>query len=102
MTEIEVYSILKNNNNVQDHGEHEWDNSWLGCSIEDMTEELNKNNFTLIGWFNLSQIKKYTESINLDIGIVCEDEDGERFWCHYAKKWLDNNIEDYERSKKVE
>jgi len=99
MTEVEVYSILKNNTNVQDHGEHEWDNSWLVVGIEELAKELTKRNYTLIGWFYLSQPKGYIEGLDLDIGIVYE-EDGNRFWCHYAKKWLDDDIEFYEEAHK--
>ena len=72
MSEEEVYSILKNNNNVLDHGEHEWDNSWLG-GIQVIAEGITRSNYTLIGWFTLIQPKHYAEGIDLDIGIVCED-----------------------------
>lgn len=98
MTEEEVYSVLKNNTDVQDHGEHECDNSWLGCGIKDITEGVTKGNYTLLGWFPLAQAKNYTTGIDLDIGVVCEDEDGNRFWCHYAKKWLDDDLDFYEET----
>lgn len=96
MTEEEVYSILKNNSNVLDHGEHEWDNSWLGCSIHDIAEGVTRNNYTLIGWFTLTQPKHYTDGIDLDIGVVCEDSDGIRFWCHYTSRWLEDDLAIYE------
>lgn len=97
MTEFEVYSILKNNTDVQDYGEHEYDNSWLVPGVDNITEELTKRNYILIGWFYTYCPKFYTESLTLDIGIVCEDEFENRFWCHYSKKWLDEDLEEYER-----
>lgn len=95
MSEEEVYSILKNNNNVLDHGEHEWDNSWLG-GIQVIAEGITRSNYTLIGWFTLIQPKHYAEGIDLDIGIVCEDSDGVRFWCHYSSRWLKDDLATYE------
>lgn len=99
MTEQEVYSILKNNTNVEDHGEHEWDNSWLGVGIKNSAEILNERRYTLLGWFTLTQPKISLMGITLDIGVVCEDEYGERFWCHYAKEWLEDDIKTYEERK---
>lgn len=97
----EVYNILKNNNNVQEVGTHEYDNSWLISSIEELTNKLNEKEYRLIGWFPLSAPKKYADNIYLDIGIVAEEEDGYRFWCHYIKRWLEDDIEEYEEKHSV-
>lgn len=97
MTEQEVYEILKNNSNVMDYGEHEWDNSWLR-EIPVMTKRLNEYGDRLIGWFPLST-PAYCCGIKQDIGIVAERQDGTRYWCHFMSDMIESFIEEYEEER---
>lgn len=84
----EIYDILSGSEYVGDPGRHEMYNGWLGRTCQELYRNLNKENWKLIGWFYLQAIK-HGWFVDSDIGIIVEDETGERFWCHYSKESID-------------
>ena len=50
----------------------------------------------LIGWFSLPEIK-HGFFADCDIGIVIEDNNSERFWCHFKKQSIDWMVAKYDR-----
>lgn len=63
-----------------------------------MYNNLREEKLTLIGWFQLSEIKHgwFSDS---DIGIIAEDKEGNRFWCHWEKTAIDKMCERYKEQK---
>jgi hypothetical protein len=71
---------------------HEMWNGWIGCDPYEFAQNLDKYHLIILGYFKLKSLKPGTL---LDIGIVAEDEDGERFWCHYSSKWIKDWKDEY-------
>ncbi len=70
-------------------GYHEMANSWLSNDPWELACELRTRKYKLIGICTEIQPKRPLfdpDGDPLDIGICCEDADGDRFWCHY---WAD-------------
>lgn len=84
----EIYKILSGGEYLGDRGYHEMWNAWIGCSCQEMYNNLREEKLTLIGWFWLSKVKHGFFS-DCDIGIIAEDENGDRFWCHWDKDSID-------------
>lgn len=93
--------ILKNLNNrlqYDEIGYHEMWNSWLYCDIYEMADYCEKVKMMVVGYCTdiIPKIAMLSGD-TLDIGVCCEYEDGERFWCHYRssdlKELLDKNTE---------
>lgn len=74
---------------------HEMWNGWIDPDPYDMAKRLKKQEAIVIGWFQLDYPKKIGKYTNLDIGIVIEYSDGERFWCHADSTWFKNWPEYY-------
>lgn len=90
----EVYNILNSGEYVGDHGYHEMDNSWQGSSCQEIYKRLAEQHLHLLGWFWLQEIR-HGWFADYDVGMVVEDDTGERFWCHYKKQWIDDILEYY-------
>lgn len=70
-------------------GYHEMWNSWIDTDFCDMAMKCISNNIKIIGHCHLDNpLKSY--GITLDIGIIAEDDIGNRFWCHASSKWFDD------------
>lgn len=91
-----LYEILKGSEYIGDKGYHSMDNSWLASSLEELYYNLSLESFKLIGWFSLPEIKHgfFDDS---DIGIILEDSEEERFWCHFKKQSIDWMVVKYEK-----
>jgi len=81
------------NHELYDCGDayHELWNTWV-CALTpyDLLESIEKFNLTIIGYFKLAKPK-----LGLDIGVVAENQKGERFWCHAKKAWFDSWRDEY-------
>ena len=78
--------------NTDDIGQHEMWNSWISGDLIEMAQACVKNNLNIIGYFQLSEPKPLVDKIFLDIGIVAEDNNNNRFWCHASKSWFEKII----------
>ena len=96
MTEEEVILALQTEI-YGETGEHEWDNTWIAYGLKDFTEAINTHypKITLLGYFWLQEPKHWIDGLDLDIGLVCEEEYGYRFWCHFPSKFIEEMIETY-------
>lgn len=89
-----IYEILSGSEYIGDHGYHEMYNGWIGQNCQWLYKNLQEESLQLVGWFWLSEIK-HGWFDDCDIGIIAEDKDGERFWCHYSKESIDQMCEMY-------
>ena len=78
--------------NTDDIGQHEMWNSWISGDLVEMAQACVKNNLNIIGYFQLSEPKPLVDKVFLDIGIVAEDNNNNRFWCHASKSWFEEII----------
>ena len=72
-------------------GSHEMWNSWIDVDPYQMASNCLYEHITVIGFCYLRRESKFlsTDTV-LDIGVVAENEDGERFWCHANSKWFND------------
>ena len=96
--------LLQALNNVMLEGQcgyHEMWNSWLSVDPYEMAAQCMKNKITVVGYMKLSQPKfSWKDNEPYDIGICCEYEDGERFWCHAWSGLLKTLNENFESREK--
>lgn len=65
-------------------GYHEMCNSWLSSDPWELTQECVKKKITVIGHCkDIIHKTSWLTGDKLDVGICAEDEDGDRFWCHF-------------------
>lgn len=74
--------------NMEDEYRHEMWNGWVCGDYIDMTIACLENDIKVIGYFPLTWNKQIGHFTTLDIGVVAEEADGERFWCHASSKWF--------------
>jgi hypothetical protein len=74
---------------------HEMWNGWIGTDPYELAQNAKEYNLIILGYFKLEQPKITYAGTILDIGVVVEDEDGDRFWCHAKKVWFDDWEEKY-------
>lgn len=95
--------IMKNIHNkmlIDECGYHEMWNAWIGVDPYEMAALAAKHKFKIVGHTVLSFPKRpMFGGEPLDIGICCEYEDGERFWCHARSSYLVDMVKFYERHK---
>ena len=86
---IKLSNKMSNTDNI---GQHEMWNGWISGDLVEMAQACVKNNLNIIGYFQLSEPKPLVDKIFLDIGIVAEDNNNNRFWCHASKSWFEEII----------
>lgn len=90
----EVVKTLQNTINHDAIGNHEMWNAWIGTDAYEFAQNLKHEQITLLGvCYDIT----YKENMydTYDVAIVCEYEDGERFWCHYKSEWLKNIFDEW-------
>lgn len=78
-------------------GPHDMWNAWLNIDPYEMAQMCSRFNLTVLG--HCTDIVPKTSWIAadvLDIGVCVEDYDGDRFWCHWKKDYIDMMIEDFQ------
>lgn len=81
------------------------DNSWVQTDAYDFAAICKERNMSIIGWFPLGENSREVceDYLVLDIGIIGKDNDQDDhniYWCHAAKKWIDELIEDWDKLHK--
>ena len=90
----EVLDALKNKLLLEQIGEHEMWNSWLYGSIFEIAAACKENNMKIIGVCEgITPKRSWVSDELLDLGVCCEYEDGDRIWCHFSHKMLDELVE---------
>lgn len=98
LTEAEIHArdfnmareiALAMDHEMYDEGDayHEMWNGWIDCDPYDMAYRAKDQKIMVLGWFKLKGHQIRMD--DLDIGIVAEDETGDRFWCHAASRWFE-------------
>lgn len=87
--DIEEIREALNHDLGQVDGYHEMWNSWLCASdLAEMASNLKEHKLRIIGYATLTTPKLTMFDTVLDIGVVAEYEDGERFWCHTSSEHI--------------
>lgn len=75
-------------NDMYDVGDasHEMYNGWITIDWYEMAENLIREEFYLVG---VAPAPWDCFSIDDPIAMVAEDEDGNRFWCHAGRNWVE-------------
>ena len=94
----EVIEKLRNSVPYDVIGYHEMYNAWVGCDAYEFAQSIKNERIDIIG-VCYEVPTKDTAFDMFDVGIVAEDETGERFWCHYKNDWLKDLFEDWENGK---
>lgn len=85
-----VVKAIQNRLENYEIGYHEMFNSWLSSDPWEMAQACAKKNLIIIGsCYDIPQKHAMFSGELLDVGICAEDEDGDRFWCHFKS----DNIE---------
>ena len=90
-------------NDCYAQGEHQIYNGWIGYDFYDMCNHLNEEGWTLVG---IAQPPWDWNFEDACVAVVAEDMDGDKFWCHAHKSWIDDMREcmraEYEKLLKKE
>lgn len=89
-TAKEIVQGLQNKLYSPGDAHHEMWNGWIGINPYEMAQNMVKYKLIIIGYFTLSNTLD-----TRDIGIVAEDENCERFWCHANSAWFKYWKEDF-------
>lgn len=99
----EIMQNIHNKLQIDACGYHEMWNAWIGVDPYEMAAWAQKHKFKIVGHTDLSIPKlSMFGGDPLDIGICCEYEDGERFWCHARSSYLRDMEKYYDRHKEVQ
>ena len=90
-----LLDALENKVSSLDIGPHEMWNGWTDVDIWDFAKNLKEEDLTVIGVCYDIIPKEIVPDLPLDVGVCVEDEIGERFWVHYASKWIADMREEY-------
>ena len=77
-------------------GHHEADNSWVSDDMTKMAARLRKMKAKVIGHSRDIPVKtSLFSSVPLDVAVVCERMDGERFWCHFSTEQYEKLLKSF-------
>lgn len=80
----EVVKRIQNPMRREEIGEHEMCNSWLSSNPWELTQACIDKKLTVLGHCtDIIPKNSWFSGDKLDVGVCVEDEDGERFWCHF-------------------
>lgn len=83
-------------------GYHEMANGWLSSDPWEMAKSCKERKYCVIG--HSSDITPKTAMFSgevLDVGVCAEDEDGERFWCHFRSDDIEILVRRYKKYQKL-
>ena len=90
----EVIKNIQNKLYKSQIGSHDMWNSWLFGTPYEIACECIKEKITIVGYCD-DIIAKHNlfSGEPMDIAVCAEYEDGDRFWCHYSTKMLNDLLE---------
>lgn len=93
-----VVKAIQNRLENYEIGYHEMFNSWLSSDPWEMAQACAKKNLTIIGsCYDITPKHAMFSGELLDVGICAEDENGDRFWCHFKSDSVEVMKRRYER-----
>lgn len=84
-TQLSLYGLFTDLYDVGD-AYHEMWNAWITDDFYELNADLLNEDFFLVG----IAPAPYGCSIKDPVAFVAEYENGERFWCHGGRSWVDN------------
>lgn len=92
----EVLKNIQNKLHGDEIGYHEMWNSWLYGTPYEIACECAEKKIKIIGYSSdiTPKYAWFSRDI-LDVGVCAEYEDGERFWCHYKLKDIEEMVKYY-------
>lgn len=69
-------------------GDSERDNSWISYDPYEMAARCAERNIRVLGVYKQPPWTHRSGGVEMDIAIVAEHSDGERFWCHASSEYL--------------
>lgn len=89
-TQLSLYGLFTDLYDVGD-AYHEMCNFWVTDDFYEMNVDLLDEDFFLVG---IAPAPYGCPALDDPIAFVAERENGERFWCHGGKSWVDSMRED--------
>ena len=90
-----IVKALKNKIPDYEFGYHEMWNAWVDIDPYAMAKACKENNMKIIGVVYLSVPKYSLLGEIMEVGICCEYENGERFWCHTFRSTIEYITDKY-------
>lgn len=69
-------------------GDAERDNSWISYDPYEMAARCAERNIRVVGIYRQPPWIHRSGGVEMDIAVVAEHSDGERFWCHASSEYL--------------
>ena len=94
----EVVAAIQNRLETYEIGYHEMWNGWLSSDPWELAQECTQKKLKVIGHCTdiVPKTAMFSEDI-LDAGVCVEDEDGDKFWCHFRSDSIEIMTRRYER-----
>lgn len=94
----DIVRNIQNSMLYDEIGCHEMDNSWLYGDPWELAQKCAGKKLSILG--HCRDITPKTAIFSgdvLDVGVCAEDEDGDRFWCHFRSEHIRMLVRSYER-----
>lgn len=97
-----IVKAIQNTMHSDEIGYKEMWNAWLSYDPWEMAQECRKNKLTVLGHCKdiIPKIAMFSGD-TLDVGICVEDEDGDRFWCHFRSSDIEIMRRRYEKYQEL-
>ena len=93
-----IVAAMKNRLEKYEIGPHEMWNSWLSSNPWEMAQACAKEKLTILGCcYDIIPKHAMFSGDLLDVGVCVEDEDGDKFWCHFSRDSVEIMKRRYER-----
>lgn len=98
----EIVKALQNRMNGDEIGPHEMANGWLDSDPWEMASACSKRKYNVLGHCrDIMPKRSFLGGEPLDVGVCVEDEDGDRFWCHFRSETIEIMVRRYEKYQKL-
>lgn len=98
----EVVTALQNRMNRDEIGSHEMANGWLQSDPWEMACACYVRKYIVLGHCNdIIPKQSFLGGEPLDAGVCVEDEDGDRFWCHFRSETIEIMARRYEKYQRL-
>mgnify|MGYP005764437361 CR=1 FL=1 len=94
----EIIAALKHRLTRDEIGQKGQWNSWVSSNPWELAQSCGKEKLKILGHCrDITPKKSLASGDLLDVGICAEDEDGDRFWCHFRGSDIERMTKMYER-----
>ena len=93
----EILNALQQKLSLDEAGAKTQWNSWLSSNPWELAQFCTEKKLTIRGHCTDIAPKRSWGGDLLDVGICAEDEDGDRFWCHFSGSTIEKMLRMYDR-----